>query len=194
MQPGQEFGQLFRAFEHTAFRLEVRTTYSPSYEQESFRKFLAGEPDDLPWMQDWLSMIREATKEGRSFARVRAVSFPLSDYNRGSHVVAQHNNAAGEDIRYLTHGLAKAISLPDHDYWLFDSRKLAIMHFGNDNSFLGTEIVEDPSVIVQHNYWRDAAWHPALRRGEFATEERLGRMAAVQNLQVGDRSSDAERR
>lgn len=121
-------------------------------------------------------MIREATREGRSFARVRAVSLPLSDYNRWSHVVAQHNNEAGEDIRYLTRDLAKATGLPDHDYWLFDSRKLAIMQFDGDNRFLGSEIVEDPSVIVQHNYWRDAAWHHALRRDEFATEERLRRI------------------
>jgi hypothetical protein len=121
-------------------------------------------------------MIREATREGRSFARVRAVSLPLSDYNRWSHVVAQHNNAAGEDIRYLTRDLAKATGLPDHDYWLFDSRKLAIMQFDDDNRFLGAEIVEDPSVIVQHNYWRDAAWHHAVRRDEFATEERLRRI------------------
>jgi hypothetical protein len=133
---------------------------------------LAGEPDDLPWMQDWLAMIRDAVNEGRRFARVRAVSLPLSDYNRWSHVVAQHNNAAGEDIRYLTRDLAKGIGLPDHDYWIFDSRKLAIMHFAdNDDRFLGAEIIEDPNVIVQHGYWRDAAWHHAVRRDEFATEE-----------------------
>lgn len=121
-------------------------------------------------------MIREATREGRSFARVRAVNLPLSDYNRWSHVVARHNNEAGEDIRYITRDLAKATGLPDHDYWLFDSRKLAIMRFDRDNRFLGSEIVEDPSLIVQHDYWRDAAWHHAVRRDEFVTEERLGRI------------------
>jgi len=121
-------------------------------------------------------MIREATKEGRSFARVRAVSLPMSDYNRWSHVVAQCNNAAGEDIRYIKRDLAKAAGLPDHDYWLFDSRKLVVMQFDDDNRFLGGEIVEDPSVIVQHNYWRDAAWHRAVRRDEFATEEHLRRI------------------
>lgn len=121
-------------------------------------------------------MIREAAKEGRSFARVRAVSLPMSDYNRWSHVVARCNNAAGEDIRYLTRDLAKAAGLPHRDYWLFDSRKLVVMQFDDDNRFLGGEIVEDPSVIVQHNYWRDAAWHRAVRRDEFATEEHLRRI------------------
>ena len=116
-------------------------------------------------------MIRDAAKEGRIFTRVRAVDLPLSDYNRWSHVVAMRNNAAGEDIRYLTRHLAESISLPDHDYWLFDSRKLAIMHFGDDDRFHGAEIVEDPNVVVQHSYWRDAAWHHAVRRDKFATEE-----------------------
>jgi hypothetical protein len=122
-------------------------------------------------MQDWLSMIREATREGRRFARVRLVNLPMSDYNRWGYVVAQHNNAAGEDIRYLTHDAAKVTGLPEYDYWLFDSRKLGLMRFGDDDRFLGVEIVEDPSVIVRHNYWRDAAWHHAVRRDEFATEE-----------------------
>jgi hypothetical protein len=100
----------------------------------------------------------------------------MSDYNRWGHVVAQHNNAAGEDIRYLTRDAAKAVGLPDHDYWLFDSRMLALMHFDDEDRFLGAEVVEDPNVIVQHNYWRDAAWHRATRRDEFATEEHLRRI------------------
>jgi Domain of unknown function (DUF5753) len=87
---------------------------------------LAGEPDDLPWMQDWLTMIREATNEGRRFTRVQAVSLPLTDYNRFGLAVSRHNNAAGEDIRYLTRDQAKAVELPNHDYWLFDSRKLVL--------------------------------------------------------------------
>jgi hypothetical protein len=163
-------------FEHTAFRLEVRSRYAPAYEEESFRKFLAGEPDDLPWMQDWLTMVREATNEGRRFMRVRVVSLPLSDYNRWGLAVARHNNAAGEDIRYLVRDRATAAGLPGHDYWLFDSRKLAVMHFADDDRFLGAEVIEDPSVVVRYNYWRDAAWHHAVIRDDFATEEHLGRL------------------
>jgi hypothetical protein len=147
----------------------VRSRYGPAYEDESLRKFLAGEPDDLAWMDDWLAMIRAATAGGRRFARVRVVDTPLTDYQRFGHTVAQHNNAAGEDIRYLARDRAGAVGLPNHDYWLFDSRKLALMRFGDEDRFLGAEIVEDPAVIVEHNYWRDAAWHHATRRDEFAT-------------------------
>lgn len=44
------------------------------------------------------------------------------------------------------------------------------MHFDGDENFLGGEIVEEPAEIVKHNYWRDAAWHCAVRRDDFAIE------------------------
>lgn len=116
-------------------------------------------------------MVREAATEGRRFARVRVVSLPLSDYNRWSLEVAQHNIAAGEDIRYLVRGRAQEVGLPDHDYWLFDSRALLRMVFDDSDRFVGGEIIEDPALVVEHNFWRDAAWHHAVRRDEFATEE-----------------------
>lgn len=125
-------------------------------------------------MQDWLSMVENAASVGRSFSRVRVVSLPLSDYNRWGYAVARHNIAAGEDIRYLVRERADAAGLPNHDYWLFDSRKLLRMHFAEDDRFLTAEVVEDPAEIVRHNYWRDAAWHHAVRRDEFGAKEQLG--------------------
>lgn len=122
----------------------------------------------MGWFQNWLTMIREVSAEGRRFSRVRVVSLPLTDYSRFGVFCSQHTNAAGEDIRYL--GRDAAAGLPDYDYWLFDSRKLVRMHFDDDDTFLGGEIIEDPVVIVKHNYWRDAAWHRAVRRDNFATE------------------------
>lgn len=113
-------------------------------------------------------MIREATAEGRRFARVRVVSVPLTDYSRFGVFCSRYTNDAGEDIRYLPRD--RAADLPDYDYWLFDSRNLVRMHFDEDMNFLGGEIVDDPAVIVQHNYWRDVAWHRAVRRDDFASE------------------------
>jgi hypothetical protein len=130
------------------------------------RRFLAGEPDDLAWFQDWLRMIRAATAEGKQFLRVRVVNVPLSDYNRFGLRCSELTEAAGEDIRYLRRG--EAAGLPDHDYWLFDSRKLALMHFDDADRFLGAEIIDDLAAVVQHGYWRDDAWHRAIRRDEFA--------------------------
>jgi hypothetical protein len=74
---GDEFNQLFKSFEHTAFRLEVRYRYNAPSEAESLRKFLAGEPDERRWKAPWLDMIREITAEGKRFERVRVVGSPL---------------------------------------------------------------------------------------------------------------------
>ena len=42
---------------------------------------------------------------------------------------------------------------------------------GKDPDSLGGEVIKDPAVIVQHGYWRDAAWHRAVRRDDFASEQ-----------------------
>ncbi len=165
---GQEFGQLFRTFEHTAFRLETRDQYNAPVEAEPLRQFVAGQQPDTAWLADWLTLIRAATAEGRRFHRVRVVSRPLTDYRRFGHFRAGYTNEAGDDIRYVDR--AAADELPDHDYWLFDSRTLVRMHFDADESFLGGEVVTDPAEIVRHNYWRDAAWHIATPGDEFAIE------------------------
>jgi hypothetical protein len=50
------------------------------------------------------------------------------------------------------------------------------MRFDEADRFLGGETIEDSAEIVQHNYWRDAAWRYAVRRDEFATEEHSQRI------------------
>ncbi len=98
------------------------------------------------------------------------MSEPLSDYSRFGVWLSQFVNAAGDDVRYLARDRAESADLPRHDYWLFDSRKLIIMHFGQADEFLGGEAVVEPSRVVQHNYWRDAALHHAVQRREFVRE------------------------
>jgi len=49
--------------------------------------------------------------------------------------------------------------VPQHDYWLFDSRDLWVMTYDSESRFVYTERVRDPSEIVRHAYWRDAALH-----------------------------------
>jgi hypothetical protein len=63
--------------------------------------------------------------------------------------------------------VAERLDLPSHDYWLFDSRKLVRMHFGDQDKFQGGEIITDAAEIVMHNYWRDVARHHAIRRDDF---------------------------
>jgi hypothetical protein len=103
---------------------------------------------------------------------VRVVSEPVSDYTRFSLWWSPLNIAAGEDIRYLPKSRAAELDLPKqpHDYWFFDSRKLVVMHYDDDDQFIGAEMVEDPATIVQHNYWRDVARHYSIARDDFAAK------------------------
>ena len=126
----------------------------------------------------WTCCARPPTAQGRRFARVRVVSLPLTDYSRFGVWCAQFTNGAGEDIRYLDRGQAGALKLPGHDYWLFDSRLLLRMHFDDHDAFLGGEVIEDAAEIVQHNYWRDAARHHAIKTG------RLALLASLHTLEV----------
>jgi len=124
----------------------------------------------MSWAETWFSQIRQATADGRRFARVRIVSMPLSDYSRFGLWAAQFTSDAGEDIRYLARDEAARLELPNHDYWLFDSRLLVRMHFGEQDKFQGGEVIDDPAEIVEHNYWRDVAQHLAIRREKFEVQ------------------------
>jgi hypothetical protein len=116
----------------------------------------------MGWFQNWLTMIREATAEGRRFTRVRVANVPLTDYSRFGVFCSEYTNAAGEDIRYLRRDDASG------------SSKLVRIHFDDDENFLGGELIEDPAVIVQHNCWRDAAWHRAVRRDDLPPKRTTG--------------------
>jgi hypothetical protein len=165
----EAFGELFHTFRHTAFRLEPRERYNSPVELEPLRRFLAGEPDDLAWNRPWLDLIKRLTAEGKVVSRVRVVSRPFSDYTRFGLFCSEHTNQAGEEIRYLHR--AQADGLPDFDYWLFDSERVAKLHFAEDDAVLGAEIITDPGEVVRLSAARDDAWHRAVSREAFLSAD-----------------------
>ncbi len=135
--------------------------------REPMARYLETGTTDMAWLEGWLNTVRARIAEGRVVRRVRVVSLPLSDYNRFGLWTAAFNNEAGEDIRYLARD--EAAGLPEFDYWLFDSRTAAKMHF-DDGVALDSDLINDPTVLVELNYQRDAAWHRAIKIDEFAAE------------------------
>src|SRR5258708_27735956 len=109
-------------------------------------------------------MARHAA-EGRIVHRVRVVSVPLSDYSRFGLWCAEFAVQAGEDIRYLDR--ARSGGLPDFDYWLFDSERVARLHFDEDDILLGAEIITDPATVAALSAARDEALHRAVARDQF---------------------------
>lgn len=158
---GDAFSDLFRNFEHTAWRLEVRTAYGVANEDDPYRQFLAGEEPDTEWFGPWLRLMEEQTAQGKRVERVRLIDDPPSDYLRFELWGTPFNQSAGEDIRYLDRRKAQDLSLPGYDFWLFDSTLLARLQFGENDRFLGVTLDRDPAEVVRHCYWRDAAWHHA---------------------------------
>jgi hypothetical protein len=162
----EEFAQLFRDYEHTAFRLETLQRYAVDYETEPIRQFLAGEPmPDDPSKDDWCKMLRAGAAVGKRMARVHVVIEPLTVYLRYELGWSYPPNvAAGEDIRILPVGSER--EWPDeipfgYDFWLFDSRDLWVMAYGDEDEFLYAEHITDPVEVVRHNHIRDAALHAA---------------------------------
>lgn len=168
---GEAFGELFRSFDRTAVRLETRERYDgPGYE-ELLSRFLAGKPDDFEWLRSWLDQVRELTAGGRTFRRVRVVSVPLSNYNRWALAVSEHNNAAGEDIRYLNRDQAEGI--PDFDYWVFDDERIAKICCDECDWVLGAEIVNDQAEVAALGAAFEDAWGRSVSRATFAEARRL---------------------
>nr|MDT0662104.1 hypothetical protein [Micromonospora sp. DSM 115978] len=157
------FQKLFLNFEHAAFKFEVRRAYGVRSEDLPFQQFLQGHDPGIEWLREWLDLMESQISTRKRVERVRVVDDPPSDYLRFEISITPHNLAVGEDIRYLDRDLAEELGLPHHDFWLFDSRKLAVLHFGDDDTFLGFETIDGVHDILQHCYWRDVAWTRAVR-------------------------------
>jgi hypothetical protein len=159
-----EFSALFTGFEHTAYRLERWPWYGVGYEDASFRAWQERRPvQHDPERDDWTGMVRDAVAAGKVFQRVHLVG-GLTDYLRYEF---EHwytaNTAAGDDVRIWPEPPGGwPTGLPLWDYWLFDSRDLWAMRYDDAYRFLCAEKIDDPVVIVQCSYWRDAALHNAI--------------------------------
>ncbi|MFF0573120.1 DUF6879 family protein [Streptosporangium saharense] len=165
---GDDFVRLFSSFDRSAFRLETRERYHLAKdEEEPLRRFLSGEPNDMAWMSEWFDLMRDHAAHGRTFQRVRVVSRPFSDYTRFSMAVARHSIPAGDQIHYLDRVEADRLGLPQSDWWLFDDKRLALLHLTSDDVLLGAEIITDSATVEQHRRLRDLAWGHAVPLEEF---------------------------
>jgi hypothetical protein len=170
---GEDFSRLLTSFEHTAFRLEMLSEYTSPIEEAPLRRFLAGEPPGIEWARDWLDQVSIMTAAGKSMRRVRVVDTPPGDYLRFELACYPHSIEAGEDILILGREIAEALALPDQDFWLLDSSRVALMHYDDEGSFLGAEVIEDPESVVRHCYWRDAALHYSMTYPRYMAEQFL---------------------
>lgn len=165
-----DFEALFDTFTRSAWRLETQPAYDEPEEREPLRRWLAGEPDDLAWMADWWAWIRDITRSGKRFGRVRVLYDPPSDYQRFElGALTSPAVQAGEDIRILPVARARELNLPDQDFWLFDDSRVAVLHFGADG-VAGAELIEDATAVRPFRHARDRAWDASVTYQEWAHE------------------------
>ncbi|MET7682832.1 DUF6879 family protein [Streptomyces sp. NPDC005423] len=172
LQPFASVSHLFRDFKHTAWRLETRRGYASDRNSPKWPRFLAGEDIACGPDNTWRENVRAQTALGKRFERVRVADEPPSKGQKFLLASAPSNIAAGEDIRLLIRARAQELRLPEHDFWLFDSRVLVRFAFDDEDTTLGVYVTEDPAEVLAACQARDAAWHHAVRTEEFARRVR----------------------
>jgi hypothetical protein len=164
---GEAFDDLFRTFAREAFHLEVQDTYHTPDESGPFNLFLTGQADGFAWHQPWLNLVRDVNATGKRIRRVRVVSEPHVDYTRWGLTVAEHNIAAGEDIRWLPRHLIDSAELTGDDFWLFDDDRVVFTVFEPGGRFAGGAVTTDPTIVERCRAVRDRVWQAAIPHLEY---------------------------
>ncbi|MFJ6214084.1 DUF6879 family protein [Streptomyces sp. NPDC092296] len=164
----EEFDGMFETFEHAAWRLETRRAYRSDQQTGTYQRFTRGEPADYDMDDPWCVSRREQAALGKRIERVRVVDTPPTAGQLYLLDGARRNAAVGEDIRNLWRADADRLRLPVEDFWIFDSRVVALLHFDDADDLTGVELITDPVRVVRYCQARDAAWHHAIPHAKFA--------------------------
>jgi len=157
-----EFDGMFITLLHSAWRLETRRRYAWDERQDTYRQFATGQPVEWDLNDPWCRERREQTALGKRFERVRVVDEPATPGQLYLADNARRNRAVGEDIRTLTRAQADELRLPAEDFWLFDSRVVALLHFDDADEMTGVELITNPVDVLRYCQFREAAWHHAV--------------------------------
>lgn len=162
-----EFEQLLRSFERESIHLETRDAYGTAVELPHMAKWAAGEADDLEWLQDWCSTVRNHAAAGRSVRRARVVSEPLSDYQLWSHSIARSMVDAGEDIRWVSRRNVSSIGVPGNDFYLFDDRLVVFLHYAGNGLAVDRVTSMDPGDVDLCRSTFNSVWKLAVPHNEY---------------------------
>lgn len=134
----------FENAQESVFRLETLQHYAGD---PNFDRFRAGEAwQDTDSKRHWIDLLGRRTGQGVVMQRVHVVTEPWSDYVRFELTWSYPPNvAAGEDIRIVTSPTA----WPGPDFWLFDDRRVWVMHYDSDGVLVQVEDVSTSEITVQ---------------------------------------------
>jgi len=153
---------MFTTLKYSAWRLETRRRYAWDEQQDTYREFLEHGRVDWDLDDPWCQERREQAALGKAFQRVRILDEPPTEGQRYLLDNARRNSAVGETIRVLARSKADELHLPREDFWLFDARVVALLHFDQDDEMTGVELITDPVEVLRYAQAREAAWHHAV--------------------------------
>jgi hypothetical protein len=161
-----DFGSLFEGIEASSWRWESQGYYA--VDEPALQAWLAGhgqrgDADDLAWR----AQVQGMRARGIPFERVRMLTDPVTEYVHYQLDTTAWNIDSGEDIRWVTQAAARELQLPEYDFYLFDSNRVAILRFDEGKTMLGVDLADDPATVAQHRAWRDEVWPLAIPHGEF---------------------------
>jgi hypothetical protein len=154
---GDDWSRMFRDFSRSVFRLETRDLYTMPDEDDEFRRFREGEKPPADLWYPWLDTVAQAVQAGKSVQRVHVVTSPLSAYIRYEAEWGYvFNVQAGEDIRILDLATTPDPGLPTQDFFLFDDAHVVLMHYRDDGTQIGRELL-DTADIMRYVEWKRLA-------------------------------------
>ncbi|GAA3028289.1 DUF6879 family protein [Streptomyces glomeratus] len=166
----EEFGRLFETFEHSAWHLETRRGYASDREDPSYAEFLQTGTVVCDLDSDWCTNISRQTSAGKYVGRVRVVDSPPTEGQLFLLDYARCNAAAGEDARNMWREDADRLRLPAEDFWIFDSRWVAVLRFDDEDAFHDVEVITEPAEVLRYCQVRDAAVHGSVPYDQFAAQ------------------------
>lgn len=139
---GDDYYNLTNGFKDVFFRLQVQPVYTVGWEQEDFRRFLETGERATPTKAQ-LDGIRQERSEGRISQRVYVISPPLTDYQRYVFISYHYFAEAGEDLRIIDLSRRDNPGLPDFDFILLDHETVIKLHYEEDGTYIGRELLPD---------------------------------------------------
>jgi hypothetical protein len=159
-----EFGAAFPGlFKHEAWRLELLEHYQSPH----FDRWLAGQPYDRA---SWDSFLISAKNAGKRVARVHVIPERLTPYLVHELDYYAGSVPLGEDIRLLRRDRAAGLDLPGFDFWLFDSKLVAVLVYDELGACLRVEMHDDQKFAQECCRWRDIAESHAVTLAEYGKE------------------------
>ncbi|MFJ4329324.1 MULTISPECIES: DUF6879 family protein [unclassified Streptomyces] len=166
----EEFGRLFETFDHSAWHLETRRGYASDREDAGYAEFLTTGTAPCDLDSEWCTNIRQQTASGKYVGRVRVVDNPPTEGQLFLLDYARCNAATGEDVRNLWREDAEQLRLPAEDFWIFDSRLVAVLRFDDEDALRDVEVITEPAEVLRYCQVRDAAVHGSVPYDEFTAQ------------------------